>query len=63
MSQHLNDRQRAAQTCPDCHELAHTNTCRRLAMGTEANRVDLQCGPPWTDWPDWVKPVNPLAKP
>jgi hypothetical protein len=31
-------------------------------MGTEGGRADLQTGPPWTDWPDGLKPVNPLAK-
>lgn len=63
MGNKLSDEQRQAQACPDCHALSHGNTCRRLAMGTEGGRLDLQCGPPWSDWPEGLDPVNPLAKP
>lgn len=58
----LTDVEKETEQCPDCHALSHTNTCRRLAMGTEGGRIDLQTGPPWNDWPEGLKPVNPLAK-
>lgn len=62
MRNKLTDAERAAPECPDCGGDSHGNTCRRLAMGTQGGRLDIQTGPPWNDWPDGLAPVNPLAK-
>lgn len=61
MGNKLTPAQRAATKCPDCDldphdQTLHTSACRRVAMGAE-----IQCGPPWNDWPDDLKPVNPIA--
>lgn len=48
----LTEAQRNAIECPDCgfdevDRSLHKSSCRRVARS-----VDLQCGPPWNDWPD-----------
>ncbi len=61
MGNKLTSTERDADVCPDCHGDSHETTCRRMAMA-HAGRADLQCGPPWNDWPEGLDPVNPLAK-
>lgn len=78
MPNQLTDAQRSAPVCPDCGDNpdefgSHLPTCRRIAMampvpiGPDRSEwsdptLDLQCGPPWADWPEGVEPVNPLAQ-
>jgi hypothetical protein len=78
MGNKLTDAQRAADICPDCgsdpdEPKTHRVTCRRLGMsplllaitsadGTRPTHGELQCGPPWRDWPEGVEPVNPIAE-
>lgn len=75
MGNKLTDAQRRAIPCPDCGNATikppeHDVTCRRIAMEMPdsnggpplaVRRLKLQCGPPWSDWPEDVEPVNPRA--
>lgn len=73
MGNKLTDAQKDATPCPDCDmdpndPSLHLSSCRRVAMGMPpdkggppAGTPDLQCGPPWLDWPEGIEPVNPIA--
>lgn len=67
MSNKLTEQQRLARECPDCGDgptgefQMHWPECRRVANGQAIlgasfkefdGETQVQCGPPWNDWPD-----------